>query len=236
MRRRPRNTASHKGFTLTELTVVLIIVALLLGGLLMPLSAQRDTQNLNKTRRLLEQARESLLGFAAIYGRLPCPANPAIATGTAGAGIEYPPDDTGCTVAREGALPWGTLGLPETDAWDRRFTYRVAAAFARRVPAGQNAAFALNDNGDIDVFAVAGGATLVQRAPAIITSHGTNGRGAYLPSGAQLALSPDADEQENADADNVFVGATATPTFDDLLAWISPSILMNRMISAGRLP
>lgn len=36
--------------------------------------------------------------------------------------------------------------------------------------------------------------------------------------------------------DRVFVSTTATDTFDDLVVWLSPNILYNRMISAGRLP
>ena len=36
--------------------------------------------------------------------------------------------------------------------------------------------------------------------------------------------------------DRVFVSATPSPSFDDLVIWISPNILYNRMIAAGRLP
>ena len=32
------------------------------------------------------------------------------------------------------------------------------------------------------------------------------------------------------------VSKTPTPTFDDLVTWISPYLLYNRTISAGRLP
>lgn len=226
----------HRGFSLTELAIVLIIVALLLGGLMAPIGAQREMQRLADTRRLLEQAHEALLGFAVIYGRLPCPANPATATGAAGAGEEYPPAAGGCSIALEGALPWATLGLPETDAWNRRFTYRVTAGFAGIVPVGKNAAFDLATTGDIDVFAAAGGATLVNDAPAIVVSHGANGLGAFLPTGTQIAASLNADEQENSDADNVFIGAMNAPDFDDQLVWMALPILKNRMVSANKLP
>lgn len=221
---------------MTELAIVLIIVALLLGGLMAPIGAQREMQRLADTRRLLEQAHEALLGFAVIYGRLPCPANPAMATGAAGAGEEYPPAAGGCSIAQEGALPWATLGLPETDAWNRRFTYRVTAGFAGIVPVGKNAAFDLATSGNIDVFTAAGGATLVNDAPAIVVSHGANGLGAFLPTGVQIAASLNADEQENSDADNVFIGAMNAPDFDDQLVWMALPILKNRMVSANKLP
>src|SRR5215470_16773011 len=69
-----------KGFTLTELAVVMTIVAFLLASLMYTLSAQSDQRNFDETRRRLEQARELVLAFAVVNGRLPCPARSA-ATG-----------------------------------------------------------------------------------------------------------------------------------------------------------
>ena len=62
------------GFTLMELAVVLMIVGLLLGGLFIPLSSQRDLQGRQTTEKALADIREALIGFAVINGRLPCPA------------------------------------------------------------------------------------------------------------------------------------------------------------------
>ena len=41
LRRSTRLNRRHTGFTLTELAVVMVIVALLVGGMLVPLSAQK---------------------------------------------------------------------------------------------------------------------------------------------------------------------------------------------------
>ena len=65
------------GFTLTELAVVMTIVAFLLASLMYTLSAQSDQRNFEETRHRLEQARELLLAFAVVNGRLPCPARSA---------------------------------------------------------------------------------------------------------------------------------------------------------------
>src|SRR5713226_3898267 len=65
------------GFTLVELAVVLAIVGLLLGSLMYTLSAQTEQRNFEETRRRLEQARELVLSFAIVNGRLPCPARSA---------------------------------------------------------------------------------------------------------------------------------------------------------------
>lgn len=120
-----------KGFTLVELAVALLIVGLLMASALIPLSAQIEVRNVADTRRTVDQVKDAIIGFAQANGRLPCPANGASAAGTAGAGLEqYDAVTTkSCTVAL-GVVPWATLGVPETDAWGRRFTYRVSPAFA----------------------------------------------------------------------------------------------------------
>ena len=63
-----------RGFTLTELAVVLAIIGLLLSSTLFTLSAQVENRNRSDTQRRLEEARELLLSFALVNGRLPCPA------------------------------------------------------------------------------------------------------------------------------------------------------------------
>ena len=56
----------HRGFTLTELAVVLTIVAILLSSLMYTLSAQSEARGRDETLRRLEQAKELLLTFAAM--------------------------------------------------------------------------------------------------------------------------------------------------------------------------
>src|SRR5260221_8003026 len=71
--------ARHRsqGFSLVELAVVMTIVGFLLSGLIYTLSAQTEQRSFEETRRRLEQARELLLAFAIVNGRLPCPARSA---------------------------------------------------------------------------------------------------------------------------------------------------------------
>ena len=70
----PEKTRLSRGFSLVELAVVMAIVAFLLGSLMYTVSAQVEQRNFEDTRRRLDQARELLLGFAVVNGRLPCPA------------------------------------------------------------------------------------------------------------------------------------------------------------------
>lgn len=250
MNRRLRPAAVH-GFSLVEMAVVLVILGVLLSGLLTTLTAQQSAQRALESERLGLQVREALLGFAAINGRLPCPADPALPESDPNAGLERTPTAAGCTGGDRGSLPWATLGLPQLDAWSRRFTYNVSPLFARTVvvrPVSQygcaippaaapvRAAFALCTPGTGSVASAAGGPALVADAPAVIVSHGANGFGARLPGGGISPASGDADEQENADADALFVDRTPTSTYDDRVEWIAPPVLMSRMLQAGRLP
>lgn len=244
----PTVKQKDSGFTLVEMAIVLMIVGLLLGGLIPTLSAQMESQRINETRKSLAEIQEALVGFALTNGRLPCPANPAIATGQAGAGTERTPPCTGSNSA--GVLPWTTLGVNQTDAWGYRYTYHVSSDYADAVgsatyggctpsTAPTQASFALCSSGSPDVLSAAsGGTNVATNVPAIIVSHGKNGAGAYNPQGAQLPAGGNADEQENSDgsADNNYVSHTPTPDFDDQVMWLSNNILINRMVAAGKLP
>ena len=67
---------SQRGFSLVEVSVVILIMGLLLGGLMMPLSMQRENARLREAADKLESVREAVEGFALINGALPCPATP----------------------------------------------------------------------------------------------------------------------------------------------------------------
>lgn len=253
MNGRPYETVPSAGFTLTELAVVLVILSLLIGGLLVPLSAQMDARNASDTRASLAEIREALLGYAAVNGRLPCPAAATTASGAGGAGGEEFNLGTGQCSLLAGVVPWATLGVKETDAWGRRYTYRVTPLFAQCVapayavgaPCTSGYSFLLTSTGNMDVRSTAGGSVIANKVPAVVISHGKNGNGAYTLAGTQLPTGADVDEQDNqlispagvvTTANLDFVSKTPTATFDDEVMWISPGVLFNRMISVGRLP
>lgn len=233
-------TIAH-GFTLVEMAIVLIIFGLLLAMFLTPFTTQRDAQNRAKTQVLLNEAKEALMGFAITNGYLPCPD-----TDTVPDGIENR-KTTGVfdCISDEGILPWNDLGLDRTDAWNHYFRYRVDSTFSNI-----NKPFTItNSEGNSDIKILGEGraalvSTLSQPA-AVILSHGTNGFGAKNLNATNPAnqepAPTGADELENNNNDNTFVSHTPTPQgsaneFDDMLVWISPKVLINRMITAERLP
>jgi type II secretory pathway pseudopilin PulG len=249
------------GFSLVELAVSLAVLGLLLGSLVMPLAAQSEMRTRRETEKALADIHDALIGFAVANGRLPCPAVPTAVSGMAGAGIEAR-NDSGCLCtagtnlasttgslcvgpAAIGVLPWSTLGLPEVDAWGRRFTFAIDPLFGR--PPGQDtfgcapttaprfAGFALCSPPHVEVATAAGGARIVSGGvPAIAVCHGKNGYGGYTAQGLRIpATGAGPDEAENANSDAVFVSST---NIDDQVTWVPTPILMHRMLSAGLLP
>ncbi len=264
----PSNTAMRiGGFTLVEMAMVLVIVALLLIGLMPTISSQIEQRRISETKSQLQETQQALIGFALINGRLPCPAQASLATGAANAGLEARNGNTcGCVTSGggvasasgvacdnttstsvTGVLPWATLGISETDAWNRRFTYRVTTRFADEIVAGTTdcnpavtapitSSFALCSQGVPNILSASSGTTIAANVPAVFVSHGRNGAGAFDSRGSQLAESSNSDEKENSDNDGSFVSHEFTPEYDDLLGWISPAILFSKMVSADKLP
>lgn len=219
-----------RGFSLVEMAVALLIVGLVLGGLLGTVGTLEKRQRSAGTEAQLEEIHDALVAFAVANRRLPCPASPATPDTVAGAGLENAPTATGCTGGASGVVPWATLGLPASDAWGRRFTYRVSAGFSRTAPA-----FNLASVGD-NLVRNATGVVLASAVPAVVVSHGENARGSRGPGGAAAPVGADLREQENADGDADFVLDSPTDTYDDKVRWVPTPVLAYRMLQAGVLP
>lgn len=237
--------SKDSGFTLTELAIVMVIMALLIGGMMLPLSAQQDIRNNAETTRQLDEIREALLGFAITKGYFPCPAK-SVSDGTEdrNAGSEK------CTGSkRYGLLPWVTLGLKPSDSWGHLFIYSVTPEFSHGKPAER---FTMTESPDITIKTrdSAGNLENISNAndiPVVILLTGKNGYLSWtLDQAAQNADSAGANGDEDTNASSAdgktFISRTptgpgaATGEFDDLVTWISPNVLFNRMVAAGKLP
>jgi len=56
----PRVRSRQHGFTLAELAIVTVIIALLIGGTVLTFSAQNDAREIADTQRTLDQARDAV--------------------------------------------------------------------------------------------------------------------------------------------------------------------------------
>lgn len=248
-----KRSRSLSGFSLIELSMVLIVVALLFSGMLPRLSALRQAAENVEARRQLAIADEAILGFAIRHGRLPCPAAPATS------GNESPENGGDCTHPWTGLLPAATLGLQPLDErgyfldpWGNPLRYAISAFTATpcdgapclsrengirqlwnsatpptpdlRICSTTKAKSGLGDKAECGA-----GRALTKDAVAVVFSSGRNGGG--LPGSD--------DEMANNDNDRLFVSRPGTlppDEFDDQISWLSASIFYSRLIAAGRLP
>jgi prepilin-type N-terminal cleavage/methylation domain-containing protein len=244
----------QRGFTLTELAVVFAIIALLVGGAMMTLSAQVEQRNNDETVRRLNAASEALVGFAIVNRRLPCP---ALVNTTGDEDAATP----ACSSPYSGFLPGRTIGFQPVDsagygvdAWGNRLRYAVASLITGCTGSSTTPHFTsqanLKANGvscrpnDLDICSSAAGSTATscntaprvastQTVAFVVYSTGKNGA---------IAASHGADETENTDGDRVFVSRTpsgadaAGGTYDDLMMFVPAGVLYAKLISAAILP
>jgi prepilin-type N-terminal cleavage/methylation domain-containing protein len=229
------------GFTLVELSIVLVVIGLLLGTTIVALTNFLARTQFSQTEAQLGLIQEALIGYTLSRGRLPCPdvndyppIPPTLGAGADGIG------DIGNIVAGRcdqefGYLPWAELGLPSRDVWGTLYFYRVDHDYADDPPAGQSVTFTLSEpEGNIRILNQAGGSTIADNIAVLSFSVGPN---AYVN---QADASND--EDENLDDDRIFVykeyvpAGAAQPEFDDILKWISSYTLKAKMAEAKRLP
>ena len=251
------------GFTLFELAIALFLIALLLGSISVPLQTQVDSRKKDETERLLAEAREALLGYAASHGYFPCPAS-----GTS-AGLEPEGTDhaTGECPTYYGFLPAATLGFRKSDGsgyaadgWDGAANLiRYAVSSQTIGPTGNTnaltraygmraAGIANLSDAALSLFHVCDSAkgvspgnscgsagTIVSTAPVMIWSAGANA--AFGGASADEAQNPN---PNGGSADRIFVSRvrSAAPgkEFDDVVTWVPMPVLVGRMVTAGQLP
>ena len=158
----------QRGFTLVEIAIVLLIVAILLGYSVAMLPIQQELKQYRKLDQQMDDIVDHLIGFAQVNGRLPCPDTDGDLNGL-GAGTlngledpdDYvdnvdtlgvaPPTSDGIIDSCKGFygfLPAGTLGLTGDintlgqllDPWGQPYRYHVSTVNA-------------DSDSDVDTFA-----------------------------------------------------------------------------------
>lgn len=134
------------GFSLIELAVVMMILGLLLGGLLGPLSNRTQLQRLQETESDLALIKQALISYAIRHGRLPCPDTnaetpidlrdglennplPGLRCGQAN-GIVASPNLVEQRKVVTGFLPYKDLGIGQYDSYGNAYIYTVSLSYA----------------------------------------------------------------------------------------------------------
>jgi prepilin-type N-terminal cleavage/methylation domain-containing protein len=252
------------GFTLTEMAVVLVIVALLIGGAMATVSLQVETRNNDETMRRLNAAADAIIAYGIVNKRLPCP---AISTSS---GVEAPYGGGTCTNNFDGFLPAQTIGFTPVDSssfavdvWGNRIRYAVASAVTGCTGTPTNPHFtssSLKANGlscrpnDLEVWN--GFEACIASTAANIATCTTGSRTVTRVASAQttafvvystgkngaITASHGTDETANTNGDKVFVYRTpsdsASPlgAYDDVMVIVPASVVYSKFVTAGVLP
>lgn len=247
----------QRGFTLIEVAFVLFIVGLLLTGLIAALRPQIEARERRATLAVIEDARVALHGFAMAHGRLPCPD----ADGDGAEDCAPPMEERGWLpwatlgVAAPGDA-WGNRLLYRVDA-----KAAIADCDYIRATGGNISVHTRGDNPASSNIVEGKFRYLAGRdVPAVVLSHGRNGYGGSPVGGGAQRAGPagwaGTDEGNNAaELPNESVEITSRlPTrgdgtacsdtdeslpfceFDDLVSWLSPSVLYYHYVNAGKCP
>ena len=221
----------QKGFTLIEIAVVLTIVALLIGGLLIPLTTQIDVAKIQSTEKTLAQVKTALTRYAVANNRLPCPSdNPEV-------GIEV---NTVATCKIEGNLPWINLGVGRYDAWGNPLRYRVVQEYTEQIinsdePSNplvfrDTQGNSLVNSNDIVAIILSDGKNGETEQPTLRTRYSPVEQNTYLFKGikgiSELLLAPAFAQNLS---DDVYTKCNAVPDCDDLLNMITIPYLRAEM-------
>lgn len=234
--------SSSQGFSLLELTIVLVVMSLIIGGALAIATGQYTEFKERVTKRKIEEIVQAFKVYVNTNHRLPCPANPELDFRHPMFGKEMAETEMDKTLPVwqpkmlclsdpythirttgdifMGALPVKTLNLPAHyiyDGWDHRFTYvvdqRGAGLFSFVNPVSGRIIIG-TPNGDRT------NATMHRYDPAkntgasaVLISHGENGHGSYPSQGGSTLEAIGSDHP--GELANCQCDATATPTTMD---------------------
>lgn len=126
-----------RGFTLIEISIVLVVIGLLISGGLLGIAPVIQQAKVTQTENTLAKIEDALLLYAIQNSCLPCPADGTSPTTPGQALLAGGGNFTTCTAtaciapAADNTVPWLTLGLQASDAvdeWGTQITYHLSQA------------------------------------------------------------------------------------------------------------
>ncbi len=226
LRRLPRG-----GFTLIELSIVLLVTSLLLAGVVSIENRKLRVSQQEELKRKMDMIEKALYQYRIVNNKLPCPGDSRLALSAANFGLQSDGAAENChdggTIDSNlnltdggnsvfgGSVPVRTLGLPDDvayDPWGRLFTYYIDKEANNSTNfTGINGTAGVTDTNLLNVVDD-GGTTITDDVLAVVLSHGPNGHGAYNVAGSRVSSgSTNVKEQENCMC-NSSAGAVADNT------------------------
>lgn len=196
------------GFSLLEMSIVLLIVGVIMGSGVVMLSGTIERKAVEETVRRQQVIKKALLDFRRAFNRLPCPGDLTLAISSENFGVEGGRTDQGSYVTcykgdpvatfqypsfedygygvEAGSVPTRTLQLPDEymfDGWGRRMVYAVSENHLI------DNAFTIYDITDTSspITVYTDESLAVPRAQNVVyalISYGKNGHGAYSHDGS----------------------------------------------------
>lgn len=236
----------RQGFTLVEMTVVLVLMGIMLTLGIAALNSQLSQFAVSATKKKQEIVRDALVGYLRQNKRLPCPDLSTPPNGSGDDDRQTPGNVATACNGDTGVLPYADLGLSREialDGWENYQTYKVTtpnwtvtANFAQ----GNTGTFRIIDRDTAGTTTVT-----ASNVVAILISHGLNGLGASTVQGTfNVSSAAGTDEANNATwigISDVYKRAYsempigAAGSFDDVVALMTRNDLINPLIQDGSL-
>ena len=232
--------ATNKAYSITELSIVLIIIGIIMSASFSIAITQTDAIKEQQTLAKINTIEKALYSFVAINKRLPCPADASLdirsnasygdenCTGTVNFNVTIGlPSLASNTIVIGGTIPVSALFLPKDfmlDGWGNKFTYAVSKGLADS--SIQNP-FDNQGEGVIKIMNINNTAQITNAAAYLIISHGKLGTGAWVASGSKKSAGSDTKKIENSHSGGTFNGtfvlntinSQGSSTFDDILLY-----------------
>lgn len=243
------DSSSQKlGFTLLEMSIVLLIIGLVISGSLTLITGKDKVDKYGQTWEKMKDIDDAIAVYLNENDALPCPAPLNAVQGSAEYGrasdcdddtppagtyrVEHPASSG--TYVRIGGVPFYDLEMQDEylgDAWNSRLVYAVTEDLTSATDSDSTGIITIQDSsGDIET-----------EAAWVLMSAGKNRNGAFSArSGVQVPCSAVVLDGENcAHDDGIFLdtayndGDTPANYFDDLIRWETVPRLYNIQLTGG---